>query len=126
VLRSRQLDGIGAASEVHDRAGALIDVLKGAVALSQDAGSLKYVGVAELSSDGELHKYAFFRGMPTWVASERTLLWSRWGRTGSRYRRHLLSRVKSRIGLLLLSVEEVTLLHVLRRLSVAGARSLPS
>ena len=101
VLRSRKLDGIEAASEVHDRAGALIDVLKGAVALSQDAGPLKYVGVAELSSDGKLHKRVFFRGMPSWVASERTLLWSRWGRMGSRYRRRLLSRVRSRIGLLL-------------------------
>ena len=62
VLRSRVLDGLETASEVHDKAGALIDVLKGAVALSQRAGPLKYVGVAELSSDGKLHKHVFFSG----------------------------------------------------------------
>ena len=45
VLRSRVLDGLGTASEVHEKAGALIDVLKGAVALSQGAGPLKYGGV---------------------------------------------------------------------------------
>lgn len=59
VLRSHVLDGIETASEVHDKAGALIDVLRGAVALSQGAGPLKYAGVAELSSDGKLHKYVF-------------------------------------------------------------------
>jgi len=59
VLRSPVLDGLETASEVHDMAGALIDVLKGAVALSQRAGSLKCAGVAELSSDGKLHKHGF-------------------------------------------------------------------
>jgi hypothetical protein len=63
VLRSCVLDGLETASEVHDKAGALIDVLKGAVALSQGAGPLKYSGVAELSSDGKLHKHVFFSSM---------------------------------------------------------------
>jgi hypothetical protein len=59
VLRSCVLDGLETASEVHEKAGALIDVLKGAVALSQGAGPLKCAGVAELSSDGKLHKTLF-------------------------------------------------------------------
>ena len=59
VLRSPVLDGLETASEVHHMAGALIDVLKGAVALSQGAGPLKCTGVAELSSDGKLHKHVF-------------------------------------------------------------------
>jgi hypothetical protein len=59
VLRSRVLDGLETASDVHDKAVALIDVLKGAVALSQGAGPLNCAGVAELSSDGKLHKHVF-------------------------------------------------------------------
>src|SRR5438270_3338651 len=62
VLRSPVLDGLETASEVHQMAGALIDVLKGAVALSQGAGPLKCTGVAELSSDGKLDKYIFSSG----------------------------------------------------------------
>ena len=101
VLRSRVLDGIETASEVHDRAGALIDVLKGAVALSQGAGPLKYAGVAELSSDGKLHKHVLAPCISSRAAPECTLLKWCWGRMGSRYHRRLLSRVKSRTGLLL-------------------------
>jgi hypothetical protein len=59
VLRSPVLDGLETASEVHDKAGALINVLKRAVALSQGASPLKYAGVAELFSDGTLHKHVF-------------------------------------------------------------------
>jgi hypothetical protein len=62
VLRSASFDELASASEVRDRATALIERLNGAVALSQQARQLRLGGVIQFAPDGGMHETLFAEG----------------------------------------------------------------
>jgi hypothetical protein len=63
VLRSASFDELlASASEVRDRATALIERLNGAVALSQQARQLRLGGVIQFAPDGGMHRTMFASG----------------------------------------------------------------
>jgi hypothetical protein len=55
VLRSASLDELKTANAVRDGALAYIDRVNGAVALSREAGPLRFGGVVEFAPDGKCH-----------------------------------------------------------------------
>ncbi len=60
ILRSKTLDALLTATEVRDRAAALIGRINGAMALSCHAGSLRFAGgVTQFMSDGKRHRTIF-------------------------------------------------------------------
>jgi hypothetical protein len=59
VLRSASFDDLPSASEVRDRAAALIERLNGAVAISQQARRLRLGGIIQFTPDGRLHRTIF-------------------------------------------------------------------
>jgi hypothetical protein len=59
LLRSAAFDELESANDVRNRAGALIDRLNGAMALSRDAGPLRFDGVTEFMSDGTRNRTFF-------------------------------------------------------------------
>jgi hypothetical protein len=59
ILRSASFDELKSASEVRDRAIALIERLNGIVALSQQARPLQLGAVIQFVQDGELHRTVF-------------------------------------------------------------------
>lgn len=59
VLRSTSFDGLKSATEVRDRASALIERLNGAVALSQQAKQLQLGAIIQFAPDGGQHRTIF-------------------------------------------------------------------